>query len=47
MTKFTNKLTPQELVKLLDTYYDSDVRDQSVIEILSTEIVKKGSELGL
>jgi hypothetical protein len=43
----TEKLRSQEVVQILATYYDNDIRDQAVIEILSTEIVKRGSELEL
>lgn len=41
------KLRAQELIQLLNTYYENDVRDQSIIEILSTEIVKKAAEYDL
>lgn len=42
VTKVLFKLSPQQLVQLLDCYYDNDIRDQSLLEMLSTEIIRRG-----
>ena len=47
LTKMLDKLKFYQLVQLLDCYYRNDIRDQSVLEILSTEIIKKGADFSL
>ena len=47
ITKMIDKLKPSELIQLVNCYYDNDIRDQSLLEILSTEIIRKGKEYDL
>jgi hypothetical protein len=42
-----NNMKSYELAELLTVFYNNDVRDKEIIEILSTAIVKKGSEFDL